>query len=105
GERKIAVAEGEDPDDAEWNADFPAVRGCESCGQPIPPERLEVFPDAELCVACQPRVDAQGAQQTDGDGDRCGWPVGGRPSRGRGVSRKVMACSNPDCRGAKAARR
>jgi RNA polymerase-binding transcription factor len=26
---------------------------CEACGQPIPPERLEVLPEAKLCVECQ----------------------------------------------------
>ncbi|MEV7427991.1 MULTISPECIES: TraR/DksA C4-type zinc finger protein [unclassified Nocardioides] len=25
---------------------------CEGCGRPIPPERLEVRPDARRCVAC-----------------------------------------------------
>ena len=28
---------------------------CEECGQPIPPERLEVFPSTPLCVACKSR--------------------------------------------------
>jgi len=26
---------------------------CEECGQPIPPERLEILPYATLCVQCQ----------------------------------------------------
>ncbi len=30
---------------------------CERCGQPIPPERLEVKPDATLCVQCQTEVE------------------------------------------------
>jgi RNA polymerase-binding transcription factor DksA len=25
---------------------------CITCGQPIPPERLEAIPDAETCVSC-----------------------------------------------------
>jgi DnaK suppressor protein len=28
---------------------------CDDCGQPIPPERLELMPEATLCVACQTR--------------------------------------------------
>ncbi|MCC9077479.1 TraR/DksA C4-type zinc finger protein [Litorilinea aerophila] len=28
---------------------------CESCGEPIPPERLEALPYATLCVICQER--------------------------------------------------
>ena len=30
---------------------------CERCGQPIEPERLEVKPDATLCVKCQQEVE------------------------------------------------
>jgi RNA polymerase-binding transcription factor DksA len=26
---------------------------CEACGRPIPPERLEILPEARLCVDCQ----------------------------------------------------
>lgn len=30
---------------------------CERCGKPIPPERLEVKPDATMCVNCQTEVE------------------------------------------------
>ncbi|MCO6451330.1 MAG: TraR/DksA C4-type zinc finger protein [Caldilineales bacterium] len=30
---------------------------CERCGNPIPPERLEVKPEATLCVTCQAEVE------------------------------------------------
>jgi len=30
---------------------------CERCGEPISPERLEVKPEATLCVKCQAEVD------------------------------------------------
>jgi len=30
---------------------------CERCGEPIPPERLEVRPEATLCVKCQTEVE------------------------------------------------
>ncbi len=30
---------------------------CERCGEPIPPERLEVRPEATLCVKCQADVE------------------------------------------------
>jgi DnaK suppressor protein len=34
---------------------------CESCGQPIPPKRLERVPDASLCVSCKEKQEkAQG---------------------------------------------
>jgi DnaK suppressor protein len=28
---------------------------CESCGNPIPSERLEILPEAKLCIDCQRR--------------------------------------------------
>jgi len=38
---------------------------CQSCGEEIPPARLEAIPHATLCVACQARVErAQGADPT-----------------------------------------
>ena len=30
---------------------------CERCGQPIDPARLEVLPEATLCIACQSEVE------------------------------------------------
>lgn len=30
---------------------------CERCGKPIPPERLEVKPEATMCVTCQAEVE------------------------------------------------
>jgi predicted RNA-binding Zn-ribbon protein involved in translation (DUF1610 family) len=77
---------------------WPADRRCQSCGQVIPPERLEVFPSAELCIACQRRVDERRPQATDEFCERCGWPVVMRLSSGRGITRNVMACSNPACK-------
>ncbi len=33
---------------------------CESCSKPIPKKRLEVFPSARHCVACQERLEREG---------------------------------------------
>lgn len=30
---------------------------CDECGDPIPPKRLELIPNAELCVKCQSKKD------------------------------------------------
>lgn len=38
--------------DEEWD-DWQVIRNCESCRQPISPERLAVFPQTKLCLACQ----------------------------------------------------
>ncbi|MFQ5612326.1 MAG: TraR/DksA C4-type zinc finger protein [Anaerolineae bacterium] len=32
---------------------------CERCGQPIPPERLEIFPETTLCVSCKQMVERE----------------------------------------------
>jgi DnaK suppressor protein len=32
---------------------------CERCGNPIPPERLEIFPETRLCVSCKNKVEQE----------------------------------------------
>lgn len=32
---------------------------CERCGNPIPPERLEIFPEARLCVSCKNELEKE----------------------------------------------
>jgi hypothetical protein len=41
----------------EWNDEIP----CESCGQIIPQERLELFPDSRSCVRCQQKTEKSGS--------------------------------------------
>jgi DnaK suppressor protein len=36
---------------------------CESCGQAIAPERLEIFPQATLCVSCKSTQEAKNARR------------------------------------------
>jgi len=75
-------------DDADWGD----VRSCERCGATIPPERLEVFPETRLCVACQQRRD-RGADEGDPEYcPRCGSIMHLRLSGGSGISRYVMRC-------------
>ncbi len=71
-------------------------RKCESCGAPIPAERLEIFPDTRLCVACQNR-DERG--ELTGPAEycpRCGAVMGLKRAGGASVTRYVMTC--PACR-------
>ena len=68
-------------------------RRCEVCGQSIPTERLEVFPDTKLCATCQ-RKDETGADVTAEYCPRCGEVMTMRLDS-RGTSRYVMAC--PKC--------
>ncbi len=83
-------------DDVDW----PQSAACEGCGEAIPPERLEVFPETTLCVACQSKTD-QG--QRIGEViycPKCGSPMIERTSGGAGLTRYELACSNyPQCRG------
>jgi hypothetical protein len=79
-------------DDEAWGM----ARKCDSCCQPIAPERLEALPDARLCAACQ-AGDERG--QPPGPVEycaRCGSVMVVRPSRGPGVTRYTLVC--PDCR-------
>lgn len=84
-------------DDGDW----PEAKLCEECDAPIHPERLEIFPDARLCTACQ-RRDETGASNLAEDVycPRCGSPMLVKPATGRGIARYVWVCSQyPSCRG------
>jgi hypothetical protein len=90
----LLAADAPDRDDL-----WPAERRCSICGLPIPPERLEAFPDAITCVACQ-RADEQGSVRNLGEYcPKCGAPLVVKPTRGAGITRYARVCSgNPPCR-------
>ena len=49
----LIVTDRDPLDDEDWgNAKEPS-RKCELCSAVIPSERIEIFPDTKLCVACQ----------------------------------------------------
>jgi len=84
---------------ANEQADWPEARRCESCGCAIPGERLEAIPTATRCAACQSGVE-QGTETVETEFcPRCGSPMVLRQTRSRGITRYVMACSAPGCRG------
>jgi RNA polymerase-binding transcription factor DksA len=87
----LSVGESDVDDDEAWGM----ARKCESCGQPIAHERLEVFPDSQLCVACQAQSDRGAATGPSEYCPRCGSIMTIGQSR-RGVTRYVMVC--PNCR-------
>jgi DNA-directed RNA polymerase subunit M/transcription elongation factor TFIIS len=70
-------------------------RACERCKAPIPAERIELFPDTRLCVACQQQsekgIDDAPAEYCP----RCGSIMQLRRSRGAGIARYIMVC--PAC--------
>ena len=82
------------PDDDEWGA---PAKPCAACGAMIPSERLELFPESELCAACQQRIDR--GQTPDAHDDfcpRCGTRMTVRQRRGSGIAGYEMIC--PACR-------
>ncbi|HZL88078.1 MAG TPA: TraR/DksA C4-type zinc finger protein [Pirellulaceae bacterium] len=76
--------------------EFAAAKECSACGQRIPPERLELFPDATLCVDCQSAIDRGSAPDTQEFCPRCGSRMQVRAARGAGVARYALVC--PQCR-------
>jgi hypothetical protein len=77
-----------DEDEDAWGD----VRSCERCGATIPAERLEVFPDTRLCVACQQRRDGGADEGEPEYCPRCGSIMRLQLSRKSGISRCVMRC-------------
>jgi predicted RNA-binding Zn-ribbon protein involved in translation (DUF1610 family) len=71
-------------------------RSCEACGQPIPRERIELFPVATRCAACQRRSDLGGADEVAEYCPRCGSVMVTRPASGSGITRYELSC--PQCR-------
>ena len=85
-------AEAEERDDEAWGM----ARVCQGCQRPIPRERLEVFPDTRLCVACQTQDD-RGEQGAAAEYcPRCGNVMSLRQTRTAGLTRYKMTC--PTCR-------
>lgn len=79
--------------------DWPEAPVCASCGAPIDPERLEVFPDTRLCVACQGAEDRGEPSGPVEYCSRCGSPMTERPTQGAGLTRWQLVCTQPGCRG------
>jgi DNA-directed RNA polymerase subunit M/transcription elongation factor TFIIS len=81
----------------EPEGDWQAAPCCQQCGQPIDPERLEVFPDTRTCVACQ-RCSDRGAPSDQPEYcPRCGSLMEVRQTRGAGITRYALVCSSRCC--------
>ncbi len=91
----VAVDSVDDEDSGDWQQ---AVV-CEVCRKPIPPERVEVFPDARRCVACQDVADRGEEPDEPEFCEKCGALVELRVSRGGGITRYKRFCTgHPPCR-------
>jgi len=77
-------------DDGEW----PQARACEVCKKPIGAERLEVFPTATRCAACQNR-EARGEAEEVDYCPKCGSIREMRPAPSRSGSYRMFC---PSCR-------
>jgi predicted RNA-binding Zn-ribbon protein involved in translation (DUF1610 family) len=78
-------------DEEEWGM----ARRCGECGKEIPPERLEIFPDATLCAECQGKDERGELGQAEEYCPRCGEAMVLRQSQGGGITRWLMRC--PSC--------
>jgi len=82
--------------------DWPETATCESCGKPIPVERLAALPGARRCAACQRAEETGRAPAAAEFCPRCGAPMELRLSKTVGVTRYLMTCTaNPPCRTAR----
>lgn len=90
----LLIAPADDRDD-----DWQQAVVCEVCRKPIPLERLEIFPKAKRCVACQDVAD-RGEDQDEPDFcPKCGALVELRVSRASGITRYKQFCTGtPSCR-------
>ncbi len=90
----IGLLAGEDraDDDDDWGIG----RSCAACGKPIPPERVELYPDAKLCATCQQSQDAGAVHDDPEYCPKCGALMTVRQTRGAGITRYVSVCS--ECR-------
>ena len=87
----------EDETEAQDNWQHAAL--CQICNQPIPPERLEILPDASRCVACQDAEDRGEEAAKPEFCPKCGALLELRVSRGGGITRYKQFCTaNPPCR-------
>lgn len=72
---------------------------CQICREPIPLERLEVFPKAKCCAKCQDVADKIGDPAAPEFCPRCGALLEIRVSRAGGITRYKQFCTgNPPCR-------
>lgn len=96
----LVFSEPEESSDSHADAgDWQQAIVCEVCKKPIPPERVEVFPDAKRCVGCQDVADRGEEPEELEFCEKCGSLVELRVSRGGGITRYKRFCTgSPRCR-------
>ncbi len=92
--RPVAGDAGQSNHDDDFSA-WPEARACRGCRQPIPAERLELFPHEVLCAACKDAAAASPELSEDDFCPRCGDRLQVRLSQGR-TANYQLTC--PSCR-------
>ncbi len=78
----------------DWEEEWTDETRCLACQTVIPAERLEVFPDTQLCPACQTKKET--GEFNSGDAEycsRCGGLMNLRRRGGAGLAGYDMVCS------------
>jgi hypothetical protein len=89
------IVETPDQDEVGWNDDDGCQgRRCEVCGQPIPAERLELFPNAQRCATCQARNEGGEADEVPEYCPKCGAIMTLRTTSGGGLTRYQLRCQS-----------
>ena len=79
------------PDD-EWDM----ARRCETCGQPISNERLEIFRNTRVCMSCKDDEERGHPHEEPEYCPRCGGVMEMKPEKGPGITRYEYRCR--ECR-------
>lgn len=79
--------------DNEAQEDWQQATLCQICNEPIPPDRLEIFPDASRCVACQDAEDRSEEVAEPEFCPKCGALLELRVGRGGGITRYKQFCT------------
>lgn len=97
----LVVVEADDADPGGFSCadDWQQAIVCQVCHRPIPPERLEVMPNAKTCVGCQDLADRGHTPLEPEFCRKCGALLELRVSRSDGVTRYKQFCTGqPPCR-------
>jgi hypothetical protein len=86
----LQLEECDDPSD-----DWGMGRLCEICGQPLAPERLQLFPDVQRCATCSNESDRDDSEFCP----RCGGRLTLKAIGGSGISRYRASCRDCGWRG------
>jgi hypothetical protein len=89
GSTGLLVEQPAEDDDETWGGS----RKCEGCRKPIPTERIAALPQVRYCAECQSASERGESLDEVEYCSRCGAVMEVRQTRGAGITRYVMACT------------